>query len=546
MTQDQALEIMKLGKSVFLTGAAGAGKTYVLNQYIEYLREKRVNVWVTASTGIAATHLSGQTIHSWAGLGAKDYFTDDDIQKAAMNKKRAKRLFEADVLVIDEVSMLQAYQFEALGKILQVAKGSMEPFGGMQIILSGDFFQLPPIGRGERAPFVFESPFWNELKPVILYLSEQHRQSDDDGLTQILNHIRSGEVPESSHESLQECQHNMVDAPVHLYTHNRNVDTLNGNMLAAVEEDEEVFTAQTRGKRELIDMLLRSTPTPEELILKIGARVMCTQNNPEEDFYNGSLGTLVDFTELGAPIVELDTGKEIEIPKMEWKVNDEEGNAAAAFVQYPLRLAWAITVHKSQGMTLDSVEVDLSQAFEPGMGYVALSRVRSLSGLKLLGINDVALLVSPLVLQFDRQLAKRSDTAIARLEELGEDIIIGRQADFISSVSGKAVKVVQTSTTDESKGLLESGLSIIEVATRRGLTPKTVTGHVEKILESDPLADLDHVLPDATICDPIIEAFEKLGNDFEKMSPVYNALDSKFTYGDIAVVRAFLRAGREI
>ena len=197
MTQEEALSILKLGVNVFLTGEPGSGKTHTINRYIEWLRERSVEPAVTASTGIAATHVGGMTIHSWSGIGVKRDVNDWDVEMIASKEKTAHRIINAKVLIIDEISMLDARTLGSVDKVLRTLRHKTlmpeEPFGGLQIIFVGDFFQLPPVSRGESAQFAFESTAWREANPVVCYLSEQHRQ-EDGKFIELLNAVRRGEV----------------------------------------------------------------------------------------------------------------------------------------------------------------------------------------------------------------------------------------------------------------------------------------------------------------------------------------------------------------
>ncbi|MDD5318835.1 MAG: AAA family ATPase, partial [Candidatus Pacebacteria bacterium] len=206
MTQATALDILKLGHSVYLTGAAGSGKTYVLNKYIQYLRENGIDVGVTASTGIAATHMGGVTIHSWVGIGIRDKITPQDIEAMREKKYLWSRFERVKVLIIDEVSMLHHFRLDLVDQVLKIFKGNEEPFGGVQVVLCGDFFQLPPIARrGEpQARFIYHSKVWRQAKFKICYLEETHRQSDDISLS-VLNDIRNNNVSQDTLDHLKPC-----------------------------------------------------------------------------------------------------------------------------------------------------------------------------------------------------------------------------------------------------------------------------------------------------------------------------------------------------
>jgi ATP-dependent exoDNAse (exonuclease V) alpha subunit len=439
MTQLEALEILKLGHNVFLTGPAGSGKTHLLNSYIKYLKNNHVEVGITASTGIAATHMGGTTIHSWTGMGIKDNLTEIDLEELRERKYLRDRFNKTQVLVIDEVSMLHHYRLDLVDEICRHMKKNGAPFGGLQVILCGDFFQLPPISRfGEpEAQFAYGSKVWKEANFRICYLEEQHRQTDK-AFLKVLNEIRGNKLSPDSLKNLKNRQNKKPKTeteiePTLLHTHNVDVDEINARELARLTGQGREYEMESKGKKALVDSLKKSCLAPETLKLKVGAKVMFVKNNFDEGYVNGTLGKVVGFDSEG-PIVRTFSGKNIHVQPANWMI-EEEGKAKATIGQYPLRLAWAITVHKSQGMSLDAIEVDLSKSFERGMGYVALSRVRTLDGLCLLGLNDMAVLVRPEVLSFDEELKKISNRHLAELETMTAKERKERQADFLHSIS---------------------------------------------------------------------------------------------------------------
>lgn len=401
-----------------LTGPAGSGKTYVLNQFIHHARATGKHVSVTATTGLAATHLNGSTIHSWSGIGIHDrlpkHFYDD------MKKGRVETIQKTDVLIIDEISMLADYRLDMIDQILRRVREVEAPFGGMQIILCGDFFQLPPIERGEtEANFVTNSAAWRDLDPVICYLSEQHRQNDDKYL-EILEALRAGDVRRHHAEALLARRGQDVGQATELHTTNVDVDTINAKFLAKLPGEEHRYQMHTVGKKNYVESLKKSCLAREELILKQGALVMCLKNSPDKKYVNGSLGVVTGFDKgTDYPVVELKNGRKLIIEPDSWELRDGD-KKRAELSQIPLRLAWAITVHKSQGMTLDAARVNLAKAFTYGMGYVALSRVRSLNTLALDGINQMALKVSPVALEIDESLRQKSAKDAKRLAHLRE------------------------------------------------------------------------------------------------------------------------------
>ncbi len=410
LTQDKALKLLKKEHNVFLTGAAGSGKTYVLNQYIQYLKDKNVGVGITASTGIAATHLSGMTIHSWCGIGIKDFLTDSDIDNITDKSYLKSRFAKTRVLIIDEISMLHAHRLDMIDQVCRAFKKNDRPFGGMQVVMCGDFFQLPPVSsNNESSDFAYKSDVWNNMDLHICYLEEQHRQLDNSFL-RVLSDIRRDRVDEDTVNYLQERHNKEVKGkikPTRLYTHNIDVDAINEMELAKIDGEVHSFKMINKGNKDLVEFLHKSCLAPEELNLKKGAIVMFVKNNYDKGYVNGTLGKIIDFEDTGNPIVEALDGREIIASPTSWAI-EEESLIKAEICQIPLRLAWAITIHKSQGMSLDAAEIDLSKSFVPGMGYVALSRVRTLSGMKLVGLNDMALRVNPEVLGMDRLFQDRS------------------------------------------------------------------------------------------------------------------------------------------
>lgn len=434
MTQEEALAILESGRSVLLTGAAGAGKTYILNKYIRRAKKLGKSVAVTATTGLAATHLNGTTIHAWSGIGVQS--TIDKHMMRSLGKSRQELIKKADVLVIDEISMLHDYRLDMVDEVLQFVRDNPEPFGGMQVILCGDFFQLPPVNRsGDRTgSFVTNSQVWRQNVFTVCYLQTQFRQRDDDLYTNILNGIRAGVLTRSQLQALQDRSH-AVDDPftprTRLLTVNVDVDDVNEEQLDELDGEVHEYHMDTHGGKQYIEQLKRSCLAPEVLRLKLGAQVMCIKNSQDRKYVNGSLGKVVGFEKAtDFPIVELTNGREVVVRIDTWELMDGD-KRRASISQLPLRLAWAITVHKSQGMTLDAARIDLSRAFVEGMGYVALSRVRSLKHLILDGLNGMALRVSPLAKQIDLELRNKSQRALnehaayiqkwAELEASGEN-----------------------------------------------------------------------------------------------------------------------------
>jgi len=455
MKQSDALAILKTGVNVFLTGEPGSGKTHTINEYIKWLRERGVEPSVTASTGIAATHVGGFTIHSWSGIGIKRELTDWDIEMITSREKTASRIVNARVLIIDEVSMLDGTVLSSVDRILRALKRQVlsqgQPFGGLQIIFVGDFFQLPPVSRGEKVSFAFESGAWKEANPIVCYLSEQHRQDDLDFLD-LLAALRRGALTESHMARLnarigvQPKKH----VATKLYTHNADVDRINHESLGRIEGASRRFVMQSSGASALVETLKASCLSPENLELKEGASVMFTRNNFESGYVNGTLGTVTGFTSVGYPIVRTRSHKVIVAEPEDWAIQD--GNKILARIsQVPLRLAWAITVHKSQGMSLDAALIDLGHAFEYGQGYVAISRVRSLSGLFLERFNKRALELHPKIVEQDTLFRAAAESARKKFTSLTAEELTALERNFLRAIGAKEHGTVKKVAATRSK-----------------------------------------------------------------------------------------------
>jgi len=422
MLQSQALDILKMGHNVYLTGAAGSGKTFVLNTFIDYLRKNKIVVGVAASTGIAATHMNGMTIHSWAGIGINDSLSQSDIDKLLTKSKLKKRFRETGVLIIDEVSMLHGKRLDMVDQVCRAFRDATKPFGGIQVVLSGDLFQLPPVTRGGEPDFVFNSEAWGSMNLKVCYLEEQHRQ-EDSKLLDVLNSIRNSAVDDSHFEYLQDRFREAGPDTVvtRLFTHNATVDQLNEDELAKIDSEERIYVMQNTGNKTIAESLKKSCLAPETLKLKLGADVMFVANSQAGHFANGTLGKVVAFDGDGGPIVRT-ANRTVNVTMHSWSLIDGE-KTVAEIMQIPLRLAWAITVHKSQGMTLDAAEIDLSRSFEPGMGYVALSRVKTMDGLYIKGMNNTALVVHPEVSKLDIRLRKVSENTKSAIEAIDQQVL---------------------------------------------------------------------------------------------------------------------------
>lgn len=416
MDQSLALSIMLSGESVFLTGPAGTGKTFLLNQFIEQSKKNGKKISITATTGIAATHLNGSTIHSWSGIGIRDSFENTFFDR--LSKSRKDTIEKTNILIIDEISMLNDFRLDMIDEVCKKVRNNEKPFGGLQVVFSGDFFQLPPINRerSDKPGFAIYSYAWQELNPVICYLTEQFRQ-DDKNLYRVLNSIREGYNDE---EILQKLLARLDTEPhisvTELHTTNVDVDMINNKMLDKIDSEEIQYSWTTNGPKNYLENLSKSILAPEKLRLKQGALVMAVKNSSDKKFVNGSLGVVVGFLSgTNYPIIKFNNGNEIPIFPESWELRDGD-RKLATITQIPLRLAWAITIHKAQGMTLDGAVIDLSKAFVEGMGYVALSRLKNLESLFLKGINGMALQTSHISKSIDKILKNKSKVDLLKFQ----------------------------------------------------------------------------------------------------------------------------------
>ena len=570
MKQETALKLLKAGENVFLTGSAGAGKTYTLNQYINYLKARKVPVAITASTGIAATHMNGMTIHTWAGIGIKDFLSDADLKNMKERKYLKEHLENAQVLIIDEISMLHAKQLNLVNQVLKYFKDSDEAFGGIQVIVAGDFFQLPPVGKNDernRDKFCFMSEAWVEAKFRVCYLTEQHRQGDD-YLNDILNAIRAQSIDHQHIQALEHTRHQDIgDTFTRLYTHNMDVDNINFKHLNEIETESKQFDAVCDGNEKLIETLKSSVRAPEILNLKKHAKVMFVKNNFDMGYINGSLGEVIGFEEDDdhgiLPKVKLTDGTVLLVEPETWSVENDAGKTIASFQQIPLRLAWAITIHKSQGMTLEAAEINLSHTFEKGQGYVALSRLKSLSGLRLLGFNSQALELDSLAIKADRRFQELSEEAETHYELM--DLTPQHNA-FIRHCGGtlneteilrNEKKIAKggktnyaTATLDETRALFEEGYDIQDIAVERGLTPATIINHLARLQKEQNL-DISVAHPGDEVVEEVRKIYKRLmkrqnAEHFSedgaiKLRPIVEATSPRMGYDQVRLALLFIQ-----
>ena len=562
--QETALKILKSGHNVFLTVSAGTGKTHILNEFIIYLKSRKILPTIVAPTGIAASHLNGQTIHSFFSLGIRDTIDEAFISNLLDKKYLQTRFKKLKILIIDEISMVSPNVFSAIDQILRAFKQSDEPFAGIQVVLSGDFFQLPPISKnadGKR--FAWQSPSWKELDLQTCYLEKKFRQ-DDNQLIFVLDEIRSGTVSQRSHDILNSRYQKDLDidfTPTKLYTHNMDVDRINNDELINLNTQSRTFKYTSQGAKTNIEKLFKSALVQEELTLKKDAVVMFIKNNPEKYYINGTTGVVIDFSkdEMKLPIVKLSSGHIIKVEFEDWSVENDKGKVQAKISQIPLKLAWAITIHKSQGMTLDAAQIDLSKTFEVGQGYVALSRIKSIEGLKLMGFNDTALSVDPLILSIDSRIKQASQKASDKILAYEENQLGAIHLSYIQRLGGlidekeinkeKVLLAAEPKIEEKmanhikTKNLIEESSTLVILAKNAGFSVSTIMNHLILIKKDEVDFDISKYMPNLTTINLVNSAIEEIKEnkneeDFSedgniRLKPIFTKLDGKISYDDI-------------
>ena len=437
--QELALQKFKEGKNIFLTGPGGSGKTALIRQMVKFSQEQGKKIQVCALTGCAAILLEckAKTVHSFAGIGLANGTIDEVVRRVISNKYKVKNWLNIDILIIDEVSMMSSKLFDILNYTAKRARKRIDvPFGGIQVIFSGDFYQLPPVGthgQKDTSAFCFESELWNKTFDETICLKTIFRQTDPE-YTTILNQIRVGKLYKSAYEKLQEhinkppptdLESSASFKPTILLPRRKDAELINMTELEKLQGESKKYCASPAAdiplpekvKQELkttsleqkemeYNFLANNIMADKELVIKIGTQVMCIANidmESDQQVVNGSQGVVVGFVgEL--PLVQFNKGPRRTVGYHVWA---SETIPDVGVKQMPLIYAWAITIHKSQGVSLDMAQIDVgTNIFESGQTYVALSRVKSLNGLYLTDLNPQKIRVEKKVQEFYTSLNK--------------------------------------------------------------------------------------------------------------------------------------------
>jgi ATP-dependent DNA helicase PIF1 len=398
------------GQNIFLTGSGGCGKSFCLNLLFSFLEKEGAFFAKTSTVGVSAVNINGSTLHSWLGCGLAQQSADMLANSIEKNKKLYWKIKKTKILFIDEISMCNVEFFDKIEEILRLIKQSMKPFGGIQILVSGDFLQLPSVYKTGKRKYLFESDSWDKAGFKNCLLKKLVRQDADPELGEVLNLIRKGKNFDESFFS--ECINaEPDDTHTRIFGINVEVDSYNKKKIDQIDSKLKSYMAYDNGPPKYKDFFDKNCLAPTLLEIKQGCRVMLLCNlDLEAGLCNGSVGTIVGF-DFEDPIVLFDNDEKRVIQRHEWSVQEQcfENNKqtfkkVAWRTQYPLKLCWAITTHKSQSKTIERVYIDFDNFFEVGQAYVALSRCTSRKGMVLRNFSKDKIKVDKKCVEFYQDL----------------------------------------------------------------------------------------------------------------------------------------------
>ncbi len=510
-TYTKILNLLKRGDNVFLTGFAGTGKSYILNKLKEKFKKE---LTITSTTGIAAVNVKGQTLHSWAGVGLCRNPVSKTVEKIRGRVSTLRQIINCKILAIDEISMLNIETFEYVNEVLKEIRENNEPFGGIQVLLIGDFFQLPPVDEESiERKYCFDSPLWEELNLKNVVLKKNYRQNEEDFIT-ALAHMRTNCLEVEDVELLNRRNVDLDTSEtdmLHIFSTNNEANQYNLAKFNRIEEPVRILEAQdsvlrgnkhvyedfTESEKYILEIFSKNCRAEKEIALKLGAKVMLLVNMDfNKGLINGACGTIMGFNE-NSITIKFDNGVEANIPKnkFEYYYNDR---VVAERMQYPLKLAYGITIHKSQGMTLDKLVVDCSRIFERGQAYVAMSRVKSLEGLYLKNFEPQKVLVDSHVAEFYQNIEEVGNVEyvpeVAESEEPSfnndevKELIVGCVTEF-SGMYGKSgfVKILTGSRAVKDTEYNGKIAGSKYFACLKGMTQKSVGMVIDDLLEEKVL-----------------------------------------------------------
>lgn len=507
------LTLLKNGENVFLTGFAGTGKSYILNKLKEYFKKK---LTITSTTGIAAVNVKGQTLHSWAGVGLCRNTVYNTVEKIKKRPTQYRQIMNCKILAVDEISMLNIEAFEYINEVLREVRECNDPFGGIQVIFIGDFFQLPPVEKeGEIRRYCFDSPVWDKLGLKNVVLKKNYRQNEENFIT-ALAHMRENCLEVEDIELLKtRCVENEDSDILHIFSTNEEANRYNFAKFNMIEEPVKLFYAEdgvyrgaklvtegfTESESYILEIFSKNCRAEKEIALKLGARVMLLVNMDfNKGLINGACGVIQGFNQ-DTISIKFDNGVVSNIPKHKFEYYYNE-RVVAERMQYPLKLAYGITIHKSQGMTLDRLVVDCARIFERGQSYVAMSRVKTLEGLYLKNFEPEKVLVDNRVAEFYENIKEVEDVKPNNLSlefdkeeekervsvEEAKKLILGCVAEF-GGQYGKSgfAKILAGSRQIRDNGYNEKVTSSNFLGAMEGWSQKAIGELIDSLVESGDL-----------------------------------------------------------
>lgn len=564
--------VEKTDMSLFLTGKAGTGKTTFLREVVRHTKKKCI---VLAPTGIAAVNAGAMTIHSFFQFGIGPFIKGVIEPKSdfRINKSKLELIRNLQLLIIDEVSMVRADLMDHIDVELRRIRRNSKPFGGVQLLMIGDLQQLPPIAHGGeddllrqyyKTLYFFSSAALKSMKYSCIELKAVYRQTDGHFIN-ILNHARectltNQDISDLNARYIPDFSPKPEDGYIRLMTHNRQVDYVNAAEMAKLDSQPFTFEAAVTGT-----FPEESYPTADSLTLKKGAQVMFIKNDPERRFINGTLGEVKNIDKNCITVRLAESGQTIEVEPMEWQniryqFDDETKEISSKqigrFKQYPLKAAWAITIHKSQGLTFDKAIIDVHAAFSPGQAYVALSRCRTLEGLVMSSpVSASVFMKDNAVDAYIRyiycpveELAFSSCFEYFEYEKKPEPEAVASSGKVNADIPKKAKKAKKAkkgepcddegnklTTFEYSYRLYNQGCTVAQIAEKRGLNPITIEGHLARYVAS---GDIDvHDFIDVDVLEKV-EAYCAEHPDEKALKPIYEHFDSKIPYGALRMAVA--------
>lgn len=539
--QETALDMLTRQGNVFLTGAAGTGKSFLLHRYVH---DKPTDAFpIVASTGAAAVLIGGRTFHSFFGLGIMEGGIDETVRRAVRSKRLVHRLLSACCVVIDEVSMLSGTTLDAAERIARCVRNRNEPWGGLRIIAVGDFAQLPPVAPGSsEKDWAFAHAVWQNSAFAPALLSTVMRTSDRDFLD-ILNSVRSGDVTENVRSFLDGRTDLATEETegTRLYAHRNSADAYNHRRLDAIPRTLYSFETRYAGEARMLETAKRAMPIPDVLHLKEGALVMMRKNDVSEPqlYVNGSLGHVrrIDDDTL---TIELFSGDAIDVEPQKFSYVDGDGKELLAAWNFPVTLAWATTIHKAQGTSLDSLIVDLSALWEPGQAYVALSRVRHPERLFIERWHSSSIRAEPLVTQLYDSFAKEMASYVPR-----PPFVFHRNTDARETAKQSRSHGVRSSHTKQKRAslireMLAECAPLETIAAKAHIKVDRVLLYIEESIEQGVPVSIRYLLDEVPDVSRIRTAFEEHG--LQRLRPAYDALHEAVPFTTLRLVRCVMLA----